>query len=140
MITPDWSTLGSRRRWRVLTAVLSLCALLFTQSAIAAYACPGVFKAFEMAQMADAGMPCAEAMAQAMDDAQPTLCHAHCQSAAGTLDQPQPVSPAALLSPVGVLTVRLPSLSESVGLPVQLSVFRTSASPPLAVIYCCFRI
>ncbi|TWO64432.1 hypothetical protein FN976_28265 [Caenimonas sedimenti] len=136
MFIPAWSTLGSRRRWRLLTAVLSLCALLFTQSAIAAYACPGVFKAVEMAQMADAGMPCAEAMA----DAQPTLCHAHCQSAAGTLDQSQPVSPAALLAPATILTVRLPSPRESVGLAVQPSVLRTSASPPLAVMHCCFRI
>jgi hypothetical protein len=124
----------------LLTAILSLCALLFTQSALAAYACPGVAKAVEVAQMADAGMPCAETMSQAMDDEQPSLCHAHCQSAQGTLDQSQPGTSVAFVFSVAVLTVRALTLPQQTGTVVQPTLLRRSAGPPLAVTNCCFRI
>lgn len=90
--------------------------------------------------MSDAGMPCAETMSQAMDDEQPALCHAHCQSAQGTLDQYQPATMAALVLSVAVLTVTMPTLREPAGTVLQRPLLRRSASPPLAVTNCCFRI
>lgn len=132
--------MSTRRRWRLFAVVMSLCALVFTQSAVAAYACPGIAKAVQVAQMAEAGMPCAETMSQAMDDEQPALCHAHCQSAQGTLDQYQPaqmVTAAHLGSP---LTVSLTLARRPAETFRQKSVLRPSASPPLAITNCCFRI
>lgn len=127
-----------RRRWRLVTAMLSLCALLFTQTAVAAYACQAPVKAVEKAQMAEAGMPCAESMS--IDDEQPELCHAHCQSAQGALDQYQPINIAAPISFAAVLTSALVERPDSTGAFVQAPLLRTSASPPLAITNCCFRI
>lgn len=132
--------MNTRRRWRLLTVVLSLCALLFTQSAMAAYACPGVAKAVQVAQMTEAEMPCAESMSKAMDDEQPALCHAHCQSNQGTLDQYQPAQLATAIHFGPVLTVAVPSIQRPSEAFVQASRLRPSASPPLAIANCCFRI
>jgi hypothetical protein len=133
--------MSSRRRWRLLTVVLSLCALLFTQTAVAAYTCPGAVVAFQAAQMAEADMPCAEEMTQAMDDEQPPLCHAHCQSGQGTLDHAQSASAIVSALDFGpVLTLVLASKSELGIRYVQMSVLRRSAGPPLAISNCCFRI
>ena len=132
----------NRRSWRLLTAILSLCALLFAQTALAAYACKGVAKAAEVARMTEAGMPCAEAMSRSMDDEQPALCHAHCQSAQGTADNYQPPSLPSLgqLGPVLTMLV-VPASSTARAAPlVQKSVLRPKASPPLAIAHCCFRI
>ncbi len=56
--------------------------LLFMRLAVATYACPGgLSKAGgdQIATMAQAaGMPCVGFMVPAMDDEQPSLCHAHC--------------------------------------------------------------
>lgn len=133
----------NRRSWRLLTAILSLCALLFAQTAMAAYSCEGLAKAVEIAQMTEAGMPCADSMSRSMDDAQPALCHAHCQSAQGTADNYQPPSLPSLGQLGPVLTMLLtPSSSNTVrNRPlVQQSVLRPAASPPLAIANCCFRI
>lgn len=129
-----------RRRWRLVTVVLSLCALLFAQGALAAYACQGPAKAFEAARMAEAGMPCAESMSQAMDEEQPGLCHAHCQAAQGSLDHGQPVQIAAAADLGAVLTI-VPAAQPAVrSAYVQASLLRPSAGPPLAISHCCFRI
>jgi hypothetical protein len=135
-----WLPVSNRRHWRLLTVVLSLCALLFTQSAVAAYACPAAAKAVQVAQMSEAGMPCAEEMSQGMDDEQPALCHAHCQSAQGALNHYQPASIATAMDFGPVLTlVTIPKREPSVD-DVQAPLLRRSASPPLAIANCCFRI
>jgi hypothetical protein len=64
-----------------LIGILSV-ALLLSQIAMAAYACPAVGERADFADMAAmAGMPCAEMMAAgvALDPEQPTLCMQHCQ-------------------------------------------------------------
>lgn len=128
------------RRWRLLTTMLSLCALLFTQTALAAYACPGAARAVQVAEMTAAGMPCAESMSMAMDDEQPALCHAHCQ-AAQSLDNTQPTPlPGVALMMGATLTLKPaiePHMRQRV---VQASLLRPDASPSLAVSNCCFRI
>lgn len=128
------------RRWRFITAILSLCALLFTQTALAAYACQGTAKAFQVAQMTEADMPCAASMSKSMDDEQPAFCHAHCQSTPKSADNVQP-PPLATVSQLGaVLTVKPVSRPGPEGRIVQSSLLRPSASPPLAISHCCFRI
>ena len=132
--------MSARRRWRLVTVVLSLCALLFAQGALAAYGCEGPAKAAEVARMAEAGMPCAETMSESMGGEQPALCHAHCQSAQGALDHCHPVHFATTADLGPVLTIAPTKSPEPTGVQVQASVLRPSASPPLAISNCCFRI
>lgn len=131
----------NRRSWRLLTVILSLWALLFGQAALAGYACDGAAKAVQVAQMAQAGMPCAESMSHAMNAEEPALCHAHCQSAKATPDTPQPPSVLKLAHVASVLKVLVPAVEGSApGAPqIQRSLLRREASPPLAIANCCFR-
>ena len=57
-------------RHRCLTVLLVVMSLLFSQLALAAYACPSVANTDAMAEMMAAGTPCT-----GMDKAQPSLCH-----------------------------------------------------------------
>lgn len=123
-----------------MAVVFSLLALLFTQTAVAAYACQGALKAVQVAQMTEAGMPCAQSMSQAMDDEQTALCHAHCQSAQKTLDNHQPTPAAEPAALTAALTVDLPASPHSTGAFLQVSLLRIAASPPLAISHCCYRI
>ena len=130
----------TRRRHRLITVLFALFCLLFMQLALASYVCPGAEKAAQVAQMTEAGLPCAEAMSQAMDEEQPALCHAHCQAADQSADNFQPPVLASLAQlgpvfrvaasptqPVGACSAPAPNL-------------RRATAPPLAVLLCCFRI
>ena len=73
-------TFSQRLRAHVI-GILSI-ALLFSQIAVAAYACPAIGdRAGAADATAMAGMPCAEMMAAGvpLDPQQPTLCMQHCQ-------------------------------------------------------------
>lgn len=131
----------NRRSWRLLTVILSLCALLFTQAALAGFSCEGAVKAVQVAQMAEAGMPCAESMSHSMNEEQPALCHAHCQSAKATPDAPKPPPAVNLVHVAYALTVLLPAPQASaLGSPlIQRSLLRREATPSLAIANCCFR-
>lgn len=131
----------NRRSWRLLTVIFSLCALLFGQAALAGFACEGAVKAVQVAQMAEADMPCAESMSHAMNEEDPALCHAHCQSANATPDTPQPPPVLNLAHVTSVLKVLLPAAEGSApGAPlIQRSLLRRESSPPLAIANCCFR-
>lgn len=126
-------------RSRFFTVLLSLCALLLAQAALAGYACPGQAKAAELAQMAEAGMPCAQTMSAAMDDEQPGLCHAHCQASQPSADAYQPPVLADLMELGAVLVVRLPD-TESTHATRHGSPPRPWGTPPLSVQHCCWRI
>lgn len=127
------------RRCRLLTVMLSLWAVLFAQTALAGYACPGTAKAAQIAQMVQAGMPCAESMSRAMDDEQPGLCHAHCQAAQQSADNYQLPTLATLAELGAVLTVTFASAIADAPL-LQAPLLRRATAPPLAVRNCCFRI
>ena len=74
--------MNRRQRIRArLIGILSM-ALLFSQIAVASYACPAMGEQARSAEVAAmAGMPCAEMMAAGvpLDPEQPTLCMQHCQ-------------------------------------------------------------
>jgi len=127
------------RRFRFVTVLFALCALLFAQGALATYLCPGAAKAAEVAQMEQAGMPCAETMSQAMDEQQPGLCHAHCQVAQQSADNFQVPALASLAQLGVVLTVTFAPLEADRGA-LDSPQLRRSTAPPLAVQHCCFRI
>jgi len=66
-----------RRVQRLTTTIFVVLSLLFSQLALASYACPGEQDADAMAEAMAAGMPC-----EGMDKTQPVLCHDHSISAA----------------------------------------------------------
>lgn len=128
------------RRSRLITALLALVSLLFMQLAVASYACPGTgSKVAEVAAMAEAGMHCAESMTLNPDDAQPNLCHAHCQPGEQSADKyqlPAPVAISALPADF-TLPVTVPVFS---GAPLQASHLKHTTAPPVAIRNCCFRL
>jgi hypothetical protein len=128
------------RRFRLLTVLVMLCTLLLSQAVLASYACPGAAKAAEIAAMAEAGMPCAQAMAGGMDEEQPGLCHAHCQSGQQSAESYHPPVFADLMSLGPVLSVELPALPSASASAMQRPLLVRQAGPPLAVRNCCFRI
>jgi hypothetical protein len=128
------------RRHRLISVLLALISLLSMQMAVAGHVCPDrLAKLTQVAAMAEAGMPCAESMAMDMDNEQPGLCHAHCQSDHQSADKYELPALAAL--PVGA-----PSFSPGPMVPVvslvamQRPLLQRSTAPPLAVRNCCFRI
>ena len=130
------------RRWLSSWLVL---AVLFTQVATAAYACPMTASVVgENAGSASApAMPCAEMMANgvALDPEQPGLCMQHCQGGSQTFDN---ASPATVPTPVWLPTpaVRLPDAAK-LSLPAWVAQQRSrERDPPLAhsIDHCCYRI
>lgn len=128
------------RRSRLITALLLLVSLLFTQLAVAGYVCPSdLEKAAQIAAMAQADMPCAESMAASMDEAQPNLCHAYCQAGHQTADKYE------LPAPLGINVLSFDFFQPdrapvSLGAPLQLSHLTRTTAPPLSIRHCCFRI
>lgn len=123
-------------------------AVLFSQIAVAAYACPAVGERADLGSadaMAMAGMPCAEMMAAGvpLDPEQPTLCMQHCQFGTTT----QVVDH---VSPAFVPVTALPAVFEvslDQALDPVLSAWaederQRDRPPPLAlsIAHCCFRI
>ncbi len=121
-----------QRSTRLVAALITLLCLLFSQLAVAAYACPG-----QRAPMtAQAMVNCSE-----MDSAQPGLCAAHCDNAQQTVDAGTPLHAppfiqAALNCTVDFSTDIAPGRSAVDDRPVLT---RTTA-PPLSICHCCFRI
>ena len=129
-----------RRRHRLITVLFALCSLLFIQLAVAAYACPGnMSKVGEVAAMTKAGMPCASDMSLNMDDEQPGLCHAHCQSAQQSVEKVQAPSPIDAVA-VGFAFTIYRALAAPPADPAQAPLLLRSTAPPIAVRNCCFRI
>ena len=58
--------------FRLVTTLWMVASLLFSQLALASYACPAMNNGAAMAQMMASGAPC-----DGMDSAQPVLCHQH---------------------------------------------------------------
>ena len=130
----------SNRRTRLTTVLFALVSLLLMQLAVASYVCPATgAKATQTAAMADSNMPCAESMVLNLDDAQPNLCKAHCQTGQQTADRyelPPPVAlgavPADFSPPASVMLIS--------GAPLQAPHLMRTTAPPVAISNCCFRL
>lgn len=125
-------------------ARLLLATLLIAQGAVAAYACPALKGAMEVAaQSRTTTMPadCVEmGRTASMDLDMPNLCLAHCQSEQQVNDHPHaPAVPAVMAS---VLIVALPDskVLASSGRAVPFERVPVAASPPHTILHCCFRI
>lgn len=122
----------ARRRHRLVTVLFALFALLSMQLAVAAYTCPS-------ASMAVAGAPCAGAASLGMDQEQPGLCQAHCQSTQQNVDKVQSPAPVPLLAGNFVYAIE-PARLVVPAQPTQLPSLARTTAPPIAVRNCCFRI
>ncbi len=125
------------RTQRAFAALFTVLSLLFTQLAVAAYACPDLAAEAMAAKVMQEAMPgCTD-----MGIGKPGLCHAHCASGHQSLDAPAAPHVGAFI-PSGLVTV-LPvcAVFNSV-LPtrVNATLLARSTAPPLAIRHCCFRI
>lgn len=94
------------------SVVLVVLSLLFSQLALAAYACPAEVNRVGMAEMMAAGVPC-----EGMDTAQPTLCHQHAVDLARLFELAQAASPS-LPAIIQVLLIpAAPDLSDAISVP-----------------------
>ena len=152
------------RVFRQFVCRLMLCVLLFGQLAIAAYACPALSGApqslptmamnVSVATMPDevgasmAAPPdmsatsdvAAMASCDQIDDSAANLCVEHCRFGQQSADHASaPTVPAALLTTLYTLPVQPEPFGN--GWPSADSKFqRVAASPPHAILHCCFRI
>ena len=128
------------RRHRLTTVLLALFSLLFMQLAVAGYSCPvSGSQGHGVAAMAQADMPCAESMTGPVDEAQPNLCHAHCQGGEQASDNQPAQLPVMGFGSLSFLTVALlaPPVPGTAPLP---SLIARQTAPPLAIRNCCLRL
>lgn len=122
-----------------MTVFWTVCALLFGQAALAGYTCPADLIPAVASAPSSAPMPCAESMTQVIDEAQPALCHAHCQGEPQSADSYQPPVLAAATELGPVLTLAPAPAQRSRPLR-PLPQWRRDTAPPLAIAHCCLRI
>lgn len=131
------------RRHRFVTVLFVLLSLLFMQLAVAGYVCPGRLaekaEVTTRAAMTQADMPCADAMAMAMDREQPSLCRAHCGVDQQSADKYQ-VPAVVCLTDLATSFPLSPVTPALLGVQVQVSLLTRTTAPPLAVRHCCLRI
>lgn len=133
-------TMLTGRRHRLISVLFALCSFVFMQMAVAGYVCPGAAsQAAEAAVMVEAGMPCAESKSLNMDDAQPNLCQAHCQTGQQTASKYvlPPLPAAAAIGPGFMHVVTEPVF---LGTSLQTPDLRRTTAPAVAIRNCCFRI
>ncbi|MEO6624698.1 MAG: hypothetical protein ABIN37_07700 [Burkholderiaceae bacterium] len=132
--------MSTRRRNRLFTVLIALFSLLSMQFALASYVCPGAVSIVAvMTEATQSGVPCEQAMAGALDDQQPGLCHAHCQTEHQSAEKYQAPAPALPIhTGTGFITLRLVPLPP--GAPLQAPLLTRTTAAQMAVRHCCFRV
>jgi hypothetical protein len=130
------------RRNRFATALFALLSLLFMQLALAGYSCAGgvADKATEAASMAPVCISCVKSVTFAMDDAQPSLCAAHCKSDPQAADNHPAPALATLAGPGTGFPLPHATPPAAPGILWQAPLLRRSTAASLAVRNCCFRL
>lgn len=123
---------------RIFAVLLAIASLLFTQLAIAAYACPELAPSSQV-QLAAADMEAMPGCDEA-DLEQPSLCNAHMQAPDQSLDKPATptVAPSA-----AILVAAVPDVLNVASLPAitwaEPAWLLRSSEPPFSILNCCFR-
>ncbi len=141
------STLRNLNRF---IARLLIGVLVFAQLAVAAYACPAMSAGSATGDAAHAAMlgqgmtsvTGADGMpgAPSLDPSQPNLCAAHCQTGQQNADgKPAPTVPPVLLASLYPVVPAAPRAQPALAL-AAVDDPPPVASPPLAILHCCFRI
>ncbi|HCY62240.1 MAG TPA: hypothetical protein DHV59_05305 [Oxalobacteraceae bacterium] len=126
---------------RFFAVLLAVVSVLFSQLAMAAYACPGMLTDQAMAMAMAAEIEHVMPDCEQMDSAQPALCHAHMQAGDQTLDKP----PSPNVPPT-VAVLLMPAMSDlhlahpPVVFYADTAGLRRASEPPLSIRNCCFRI
>jgi hypothetical protein len=128
------------RRFRLLTILLSLWAMLVSTGAMAGYACPGAGSGAELAQVSEAAASQAETVASQVDDEQTGICHGHCQSEQKSAEPFNPPSFPTLDQFSAALIVAPLIAPSPPAAGVLVSQLRRETAPPLSVRHCCFRL
>ena len=131
------------RSTRLVADVIAVISLLFTQLALASYACPGATSPARMSMAAaDNGMAGMDHCTGAgMDKAQPSLCHAHTHADPQSLNKPDLPSVLPFLVVGPVLSIVL--LDDGVAPPGTVTAMPSlshATEPTMAIRHCCFRI
>jgi len=130
----------STRRIRMLSALVALVSMLFTQLALASYDCPELGRALAQAAAANAGKAEHARCCPRHDINNPGLCHAQAQTGSQSADVPVPPPvlpfvPAELLQSVAPLEPR-----QVAAQPAQRRfLVAPGISPPLSIRHCCLR-
>lgn len=95
-----------RSRSGLFLGLFMAVSLLFSQLALAAYACPGVSDAAVMAEMMGAGEPC-----DGMDIAQPVLCHQYSANAPQSAELPKVPTPSL---PAIIQVLVIPTVADAI--------------------------
>lgn len=121
---------------RILAAWLALCAVLFSQLALASYACPFLAAPAEMA----APMPGSGCGAMPADEDRPALCHAYCQVGDQSLAQSPAGVPDMIALPVPPIARMPDAAAAGIAPGEQLSLLARATAPSVALRLCCLRI
>lgn len=126
-----------KSRIRSLVTLFTILGVLFSQFAVAAYACPGVQRMAMASIESPERPPCHESPGPDSIDA---LCQAHCQQGDQSVERVAAPLPAPAI-PVSFAIVRVeaPPLAEPPPKP-QLSLLERPTEPPAAVRHCRFLI
>ncbi len=124
------------RSLRQIVSLFAVTAVLFTQLAMSAYACPMLLNQFAWpAQMNDnSAQDC-----DGMDMSQPALCQHHCEDSQQIVNDAPVEQPSITATSLFVInfTAMVPPFQPSILVAPSL---HHATSPPLAVRHCCFRI
>jgi hypothetical protein len=124
---------------RRVFALFALVAVLFSQLAVAAYACPGADGMSGAAVAQQDAPPCHE---QAPQDEPSALCNAHCQQGNQSLAERGASLPAVafVALPSSAYSPRVHPREEPPRSSTQVSLLERPTGPPLAVRHCRFNI
>jgi hypothetical protein len=133
------------RQSRVLAALVALVSMLFTQLAVASYACPRmqIANAMESVAASVAAVDHHEMSGcEGMDTTvKPLVCHDHGQTRDQSLDKPELPNVPPFMATMLVQTVTHADHPTQSVIPPTMDLFLTrTTAPPLSIRNCCFRI
>ena len=124
---------------RLLTALVVLFSLLFTQLAVAAYACPDMAPVKAAVMLDATGQPMQDCPMNDRDS--PSLCGAHAKASPLSVDkaEPAPIAPFMASALLAVIAMPAEAIDSSLTL-LDDSMRPRGAAPPIPILHCCFRI
>lgn len=128
------------RTSRLLTALVVLFSLLFTQLAVAAYACPDMAPVKAAVMLGSDGHPMQDCPMS--DKASPSLCGAHAKASPLSVDKADPAPIAPFVAGALLAVLALPELAGELDIGVHAGGVRPlGAAPPvpISILHCCLR-
>lgn len=126
------------RTSRLIAALVVMFSLLFTQLAVAAYACPDMAPAKAAVMLDGDGQPMRDCPMH--DRESPSLCGAHAKASPLSVDKGEapPVAPFMAAALLAVIAAPEPAIDRTLA-PFEI-VLHAGAAPPIPIRNCCFRL